>query len=127
MYCRTCGKEILDAAVICVNCGVPTGRGGNHCQICGADTNPAADFCIKCGSRLGKGEFKSKIAAGLFGIFLGGLGVHRFYLGYIGTGIIQILVTLFTCGFGAIWGLIEGILILTDQFKYDAEGRPLVD
>src|ERR1051326_3372790 len=55
---------------------------------------------------------KSKLVAGLLGIFLGGLGVHRFYLGYIGMGIIQIVVTVLTCGIGHFWGLIEGILIL---------------
>ena len=72
---------------------------------------------------------KSKIAAGLLGIFLGGFGVHRFYLGYTTIGIIQIVVTVLTCGLGAIWGLVEGIMILTgaEQFRADAEGRPLRD
>jgi TM2 domain-containing membrane protein YozV len=72
---------------------------------------------------------KSKIAAGLLGIFLGGFGIHRFYLGYTTIGIIQIVVTVLTCGLGAIWGLVEGIMILTgaEQFRTDAEGRPLRD
>ncbi len=68
---------------------------------------------------------KSKIAAGLFGIFLGGIGIHRFYLGYIGIGIVQIVVTCLTCGIGAVWGFIEGILILADVMKQDAYGNPL--
>ena len=70
---------------------------------------------------------KSKIAAGLLGIFLGGFGIHRFYLGYTTIGIVQIIVTVLTCGLGAIWGLVEGIMILTgaEQFRADAEGRPL--
>jgi TM2 domain-containing membrane protein YozV len=69
------------------------------------------------------------MAAGLFGIFLGGFGVHRFYLGYTNIGIIQIIVTVLTCGLGHIWGLVEGIMILTgaEQFRTDAEGRPLRD
>ena len=70
---------------------------------------------------------KSKIAAGLLGIFLGGLGIHKFYLGYTGPGIILLLCG--TIGWfiflvpGAIaWivGLIEGIIYLTkpdDQFE----------
>jgi TM2 domain-containing membrane protein YozV len=71
---------------------------------------------------------KSKLAAGLLGILLGGWGVHRFYLGYIGIGIAQILVTICTCGFGALWGFIEGILIFAGQsITTDAAGRPLQD
>ena len=74
---------------------------------------------------------KSKIAAGLLGIFLGGFGVHNFYLGYTGKAIAQLLITLLTCGFGAfvssIWGLIEGILILTGSINVDGNGVPLKD
>ena len=74
-------------------------------------------------------QAKSKLAAGLFGIFLGGFGVHRFYLGYTTIGIIQIVVTIFTCGIGSLWGLIEGILYLVGANGYttDATGRPLRD
>jgi len=71
---------------------------------------------------------KSRLVAGLLGILLGGFGVDRFYLGYIGLGIAQILVTLCTCGVGHFWGLIEGILIITGStITTDAEGRPLKD
>lgn len=72
---------------------------------------------------------KSKMVAGLLGIFLGGFGVHNFYLGNTNKGIIQIVVTLVTCGIGAIWGTIEGILILVgnEGFSTDAQGRPLTD
>lgn len=58
-----------------------------------------------------------KIAAGICGILLGGLGIHKFVLGYTTEGIIMLLVTLLTCGFGGvvagIIGLIEGIIYLT--------------
>ena len=72
---------------------------------------------------------KSKLVAGLLGIFLGGFGVHRFYLGYTTIGIVQIVVTILTCGIASIWGLVEGIMILvgSDSFKADAEGRLLKD
>lgn len=67
------------------------------------------------------------MVAGILGILLGGFGVHRFYLGYTSIGIIQIVVTIVTCGLGAIWGVIEGILILVgnENFLTDANGVPL--
>ncbi|RLP75378.1 TM2 domain-containing protein [Mycetocola tolaasinivorans] len=70
---------------------------------------------------------KSRLTAGLLGIFLGSIGVHRFYLGYIGIGLLQIAATIITFGAAAIWGLIEGIMILARAraFATDAEGRPL--
>lgn len=67
---------------------------------------------------------KSKIAAGLLGIFLGGLGVGRFYTGHIGLGVAQLVVTLVTFGFGSLWGFIDGIIMLASN-PTDAEGRPL--
>lgn len=58
-----------------------------------------------------------KMVAGILGILLGGFGVHKFYLGYSKEGIIQIVITLVTCGAGGILGLIEGIIYLmkTDE------------
>ncbi len=69
---------------------------------------------------------KSKLAAGLLGIFLGQFGVHRFYLGYVGIGIIQILVTCASCGIGGIWGFVEGIICLCGGMQ-DADGYELSD
>jgi len=58
-----------------------------------------------------------KLAAGLCGILIGGLGIHKFVLGYNTEGLIMLLVTVLTCGLGAIItgivGLIEGIIYLT--------------
>ncbi len=72
-------------------------------------------------------EPKSKLVAGLLGIFLGGLGIHRFYLGYTKMGIYIILSDLL-CGVGSIWGLIEGIMILCGSgITTDADGVPLKD
>jgi len=78
---------------------------------------------------------KSRLAAGLLGIFLGHLGVHRFYLGYTTIGVVQLLMTLVfswvTCGItflaAAVWGVIEGIMILTGAIACDALGNPLGD
>ena len=55
---------------------------------------------------------EKKVVAGILGILLGGLGIHKFYLGYTKEGIIQLILG-FLCGIGAIIGLIEGIIYLT--------------
>ncbi len=74
---------------------------------------------------------RSRLAAGLFGIFLGALGIHNFYLGFTGKAIAQLLISVLTCGIlswvSAIWGLIEGILILTGSINTDASGNRLVE
>lgn len=54
-----------------------------------------------------------KVVAGILGILLGGLGIHKFYLGYTKEGIIQLVIGVVTCGIGGIIGLIEGIIYLT--------------
>lgn len=130
MFCKNCGKQIDDNAAVCVSCGVAVGNGTNFCPNCGAQTAPGAAVCTQCGVALAQpipaGEQKSKMAAGLLGIFLGGLGIHNFYLGYTGKGVAQILLS-FCFGIGAIWGLIEGILILTGNIDKDAKGIPLKD
>ena len=68
---------------------------------------------------------KDKTTAGILGILLGGLGIHRMYLGFVGIGLLQLVVTLFTLGIGGIWGFIEGILILVQDDWTDSEGRLL--
>jgi TM2 domain-containing membrane protein YozV len=85
---------------------------------------------------------KSKVAAGLLGIFLGSFGVHNFYLGYTAKAVTQLALTvlgifpgLFLCGVGMltvlgvrIWSLVEGILILSGSIiTTDADGVPLKD
>ena len=53
------------------------------------------------------------------------LGIGRFYMGDTSIGIAQLLVTLLTCGIGAIWPFIDGILILVNDTATDEHGRPL--
>jgi TM2 domain-containing membrane protein YozV len=66
------------------------------------------------------GRGKDKMLAGLLGIFLGGFGVHQYYLGSMVTGIIELVLLPF-CGIGAILGIIEGIMILMmPQEEFDA-------
>ena len=54
-----------------------------------------------------------KLLAGILGIVIGSLGIHKFVLGYNKEGIIQIVLTICTCGLAGIIGLIEGIIYLT--------------
>lgn len=63
---------------------------------------------------------KSWITTLLLCFFLGGLGVHRFYAGKIGTGILQ-LITVGGCG---IWTLVDLIMIITGSFT-DKDGNPI--
>ena len=97
-----------------------------------------ATACVRCGclaagpapgqAQSGAAQ-KSKLAAGLLGIFLGALGIHNFYLGYTGKAVAQLLISVCTCGIGAavtgVWGLIEGILILTGSIAVDGKGVPI--
>ncbi|NQT64864.1 MAG: NINE protein [FCB group bacterium] len=124
MFCRNCGKEVLENAEICVNCGMKPLMGKKFCQNCGAETQENQEVCTKCGVRLkssmGKGA-KSKLVAGLLGILLGSLGIHKFYLGYTAPGIIMLLITIIggivtlgvASGIMGLIGLIEGIVYLT--------------
>lgn len=68
---------------------------------------------------------KSRVLAGILGIFLGGIGAHRLYLGFYWMALAQIAVTLITGGFGLLWGFTEGVLILAARIDKDAKGRSL--
>jgi TM2 domain-containing membrane protein YozV len=87
--------------------------------------NPAAPYGVD--PKTGKPySSKSKVVAGLLQILLGAFGVGRFYTGHTGMAVGMLVVSLVTCGIGAIWGLIDGILILV-QGGTDAQGYPLRD
>ena len=105
------------------------------CPQCGAPIDLEAKECKYCGEKLavqqinnemqGSGKEKSKVVAGLLALFLGSLGIHKFYLGYKKEGLIMLLVTLIgsiLCGAGiavmSVIALIEGIVYFT---KSDAE------
>lgn len=75
------------------------------------------------------GQQKSKVTAAVLGILLGVFGVHNFYLGYTGKAVAQLLITLLSCGWlfivSAIWGFIEGVMILSGGINKDGRGIPL--
>jgi|GEM_PF-3566534 len=135
LYCPQCGKAMLVAdedgmqALECPHCQ-HVFRPRMHLTQVG----PSPDRLVPDLEQPGK----SKLVAGLLGIFFGALGFHRFYLGYPGIGTLQILVTVMGCvtcmpgclpiplPFGHIWGFTEGVLCFMGKMT-DADGRPLVD
>lgn len=139
MYCKNCGQYIPDNANACTSCGTLTDNTSNSgaaeafCKNCGAQINSNAVICVKCGcATWGNPNAKSRLAAALLAIFFAGFGIHRFYLGYTAIGLVQLLVSVLTCGIGwffmATWSFIEGILILCNTtITTDARGVPLKD
>lgn len=139
MYCQNCGKELKENDNFCPYCGEKTVSHQRFCQNCGAEIDAYTNICPSCGYHIPpeiikNTNAKSKLTAGLLGIILGGFGVHNFYLGYSSKGIIQCVLLLsgiFTCGISSviaeIWGIIEGVMILTGSIDRDADGNFLHD
>ena len=134
MYCKNCGNPIDPNAAVCLNCGVAKGTGMSYCANCGQPVTPGAAVCTNCGfatapAAVPNPNAKSKLVAGLLGIFLGCFGVHNFYLGFTGKAVAQVLISVLSCfmltPITGIWGLIEGILILCGNINQDAKGVPL--
>jgi len=102
MYCRNCGKEIDDKAVVCVHCGV--------------STTPLLSY-----------NRNSWLVALLLCFFLGYLGAHRFYTGYKGSAVAQLILSITFIGMiiSGPWILIDFIMILCGQFK-TADGENLI-
>ncbi len=126
MYCRNCGNEVSEKAVMCVACGTPPKAGNKYCDNCKAETSANTTICMKCGvslkgDNLINGEGKDWLTTLLLCFFLGAFGIHRFYTGHTGIGVVQLL-TLGGCG---IWALIDFIIIIMGNFK-DSNGHLLV-
>lgn len=104
MFCQKCGKEISNSAVVCPFCGCAT-------ENANANQN---------NSVVSNGNYSDKdwLVTLLLCLFLGGIGVHRFYVGKTGTGILWLL----TLGCFGIGTIIDFIMILTGSFT-DANGK----
>jgi TM2 domain-containing membrane protein YozV len=90
-----------------------------HCRECGTTIARSAVSCPQCGGRQSSGNAKSKVAAGLLALFLGGLGIHRFYLGQW-WGLFYLLF--FWTFIPAIVAFFEGIVFLcTSDENWDAQ------
>ena len=100
-YCSKCGFELLDEAVVCPKCG---------CAV--------SEFrsIVKEGQ-----SNKNWLTTLLLCLLLGGIGVHRFYVGKTGTGILMLL----TLGGFGIWALVDLIMIICESFK-DSEGKRIM-
>lgn len=90
------------------------------CHTCGEKILKEVEICPKCGVRqplVGKESKRGKVGAALFAIFLGTLGLHKFYLGKTGWGIVYILISLLSfltlAPLIALISIIEGIIYLS--------------
>lgn len=101
VYCRGCGKEIHDSAVACPMCGAVQTVG-----------QPAALQVSASDKRI--------LPAFLLCFFLGCFGIHRFYVGKVGTGIAMLL----TLGGLGIWALVDLIILATGSFT-DGNGNKI--
>src|SRR5690606_22233134 len=99
-----------------------TTAGTKYCHACGKSIDARAEICPHCGVRqhappasspfgTNTPSARNRIAAGLFGILLGTIGVHKFYLGSVGLGVLYLIF--FWTGIPTIVGIIEGIIYLT--------------
>ncbi len=132
-YCINCGAQLRDDAELCGTCGVnqtvvPEGghgqRGANekYCVECGVLINRRAEICPECGVRQtspgGAGDMDSdQMAAALLAIFVGGIGVHKFYQGRTKLGVIYLCFSWTLIP--ALIAFVEGILMLVaDEEEY---------
>lgn len=146
MICKNCSANIDDNVAYCPYCGTPNDAQGSQQNTQGYQQSQNENYNQneqQSGQYFYNGQqnyqyqqqntnynpqqmntepTKDKLVAGLLAIFLGTLGIHKFYLGYTKSGVIMLLVSIFTFGVGAsvmaVIALIEGILYLT---KSDAE------
>lgn len=113
MYCKYCGKEIANDVKFCPACGSSQEQNPQQPVINIINSAPAEPS-------LGVSQ-KNKWVAFLLCLFLGGIGIHRFYVGKIGTGILW----LFTLGLFGIGSIIDLIVIICGGFT-DKSGNKLI-
>jgi TM2 domain-containing membrane protein YozV len=94
------------------------------CRACGSQMHVSAHACPGCGaSQQGQAATQSQkriLPAAILCFFIGVLGVHRFYVGKVGTGILQLL----TLGGFGIWAFVDFIMIVIGSFR-DSDGNQI--
>ena len=116
MFCRECGKEINDKAVVCVYCGCATGNKEQN-----SNTNNQGNITIVNSNVMGgSGARNRSWLVSLILCFIGGwCGLHRFYTGYTGIGILQLV----SIGGFFIWWAIDFIAILLHAYECADGGK----
>lgn len=148
-YCKHCYRMIEEGSSFCPNCGKPIATNIDpmiYCPNCGKGVKGRVSFCPSCGARMAQPEQfsgqggttnvyttvsynsqpsnvsdKNKWITFLLAFLVGWLGVHRFYVGKIGSGVAWLL----TGGVFGIGWFIDWIMILCDNFT-DGDGRKIV-
>ncbi len=128
-FCYKCGHKLEDDALYCINCGAKQDEKSNSSKTVEVEsssehhknnrnvyqnTRPIINSSKNC---------KNRILAGVLNIIVSGIG--RIYLGYIGKGVAQLLLSIFVAPIGQIWAIIDGIMILTGKVNVDSSGVPL--
>jgi len=109
-FCPSCGTPIPDGVNFCGKCGAPAP--GTPAGPPGSFGQPNYPYYANRPVEVRIPGADRKITAGVLGILLGGLGIHKFYLGYTAAGVIQLVAGLLTCGLFVVVGHIEGIIYL---------------
>lgn len=142
MFCKECGKEFVnEQSNFCLECGVQRGKGNNYCPFCGEmKKTPNQDVCLNCGGNVkSKGTLangvsdKTKLIALLLWLFLGGFGIHQFYVGNNKRGVLYLImlaIAIVTCGIGGIITtvlmIIDLVQLLTDKMV-DGDGNVITE
>lgn len=129
-FCTQCGNKLELNDTVCSNCGaLIKDRIVREEVVAEKVEQPNNQNSENHEQQTTNYSSKNKVVAGLLGIFLGGFGVHNFYLGYTGKAVAQLLITLLSCCIlsfvSSIWGFIEGLLILCGNIDTDAKGNKL--
>jgi len=111
-FCGNCGAQ-ADSSSQCPSCGRESSAGTSFCVHCGARTLPERRYCPGCGKACAGTRFRrSKATAAALAFLFGGIGLHKFYLGSWGWGLVYIAILLVS-GLSVLLGIAEGIHFVT--------------